>query len=629
MADSPPPSPTLHTDGPLFVEVKLGGQDLTIDGAEARITEIRVCEGVSMPPELRINCQLTPLEIQEGNLSDRIKKLLDKVVTVDVGYGDSDPTNIFTGTVTRAGQLIGDPGLRTPPANISQLHSYGVYNESERDIRSTPDFFWEQAADGNDSVVIGGSHDTFERMQRNRRCSIYTDKKYEEVIKSVISNEGGRPTVEEGPAERLKYLVQYQESDYNFLMRMLKEASLVYTALEEGKITCHSVISDDSSSEKYAITSGADNLGSAIVKGRQLNLTSTVSGYHPTKAEIETGEASGTALKGKTNSRGEVLGDFIEMVPEVGDRYPSLAVLDELAKQASGRLDAYAATTLIKFRCIAVLRPGDLVTIDGEKLAVQSVEHEIRAGVYECVAKAVTAGLPYHTVQQPHIPRIYGPQTAIVLSNKPESQDGCLRVKVEFHWPDGQSENAKSAWVRVVQPWAGQEHGTQFIPQPDDEVVVEFMNGDPSCPLITGSVYNGKQKEFYPSEADESETITAIKTRSNELKIDDLTDQELVQITAKKSFHTLANDEKANIIADDAGINVQHTDQPITITADQKAITLEAGTSITLKVGSNQIVIDSSGITIEGTQVAVSSNATTEVTSSGTTKIQGSLVQIN
>ena len=121
-------------------------------------------------------------------------------------------------------------------------------------------------------------------------------------------------------------------------------------------------------------------------------------------------------------------------------------------------------------------------------------------------------------------------------------------------------------------------------------------------------------------------------------RIDDVADAELVQITGKKTFQVIAGAEKAELKADDTQILVQHKQKPISVLADQdditvKAtsgnITIEAGTSITLKVGQCKIEITTSGITVKGTQVSINSDAGTEVKSSAITTVKGSLVQIN
>jgi type VI secretion system secreted protein VgrG len=242
---------------------------------------------------------------------------------------------------------------------------------------------------------------------------------------------------------------------------------------------------------------------------------------------------------------------------------------------------------------------------------------------YSSIVTAVAAGLPYHTVQKPHIPRIYGPQTAIVTDNIDPDAGGDCRVQVKFNWPDNGGEDPLSAYVRVAQPWAGLEHGTVFFPHPDDEVVVEFMNGDPNFPLITGSVYNGVNNEYYTPEVTTEPTAT-IRSTGNELRLIDTAGEETAILSSKTRIVNTLNDPEADIDDTTACVDIgpeklliNHPEKPIEVTAgadamtltaskavgitsETDAITIEASTSITLKVGGNEIVIDASGVTITG-----------------------------
>ena len=92
-------------------------------------------------------------------------------------------------------------------------------------------------------------------------------------------------------------------------------------------------------------------------------------------------------------------------------------------------------------------------------------------------------------------PAILGPQTAVVVGPPGEKcyMDDKGRAKVKFHWDRAKVDNDKrTCWLRVAYPYAGSDHGFQFHPLVDDEVVVTFLEGDPDKPLITGVVYNGK-----------------------------------------------------------------------------------------------------------------------------------------
>ena len=90
-------------------------------------------------------------------------------------------------------------------------------------------------------------------------------------------------------------------------------------------------------------------------------------------------------------------------------------------------------------------------------------------------------------------PRIYGPQTATVVgaSGNEIETDKHGRIKIQFHWDRiGKKDENSSCWVRVAQPWAGKGYGMFSLPRVGHEVVVQFLDGDPDRPLVTGSVYN-------------------------------------------------------------------------------------------------------------------------------------------
>jgi len=118
------------------------------------------------------------------------------------------------------------------------------------------------------------------------------------------------------------------------------------------------------------------------------------------------------------------------------------------------------------------------------------------------------------------------------------------RVKVQFHWDrEGKTDENSSCWIRVAQLWAGNTWGGMHIPRIGQEVVVEFLEGDPDRPLITGRVYNGAQMPPYTLPA--NATQSGIKSRSskngvaanfNELRFEDKKDAEQVYFHAEKDF---------------------------------------------------------------------------------------------
>jgi type VI secretion system secreted protein VgrG len=168
------------------------------------------------------------------------------------------------------------------------------------------------------------------------------------------------------------------------------------------------------------------------------------------------------------------------------------------------------------------------------------------------VEQAAIPFRPHFELKKPTMP---GPQTAIVVG--PEGKelhvDDMGRVKVQFHWDRKWHLNEKAtAWIRVSQPWAGQNWGAYFIPRIGQEVIVDFLNGDPDRPIIVGRVYNDHQPIPY-----KSPTQSGIKTRStpggnssnyNEIMFEDKMGEEKLNIHAELNMsRTVENDDTSSV----------------------------------------------------------------------------------
>ncbi|EOI1461122.1 type VI secretion system Vgr family protein, partial [Cronobacter malonaticus] len=172
--------------------------------------------------------------------------------------------------------------------------------------------------------------------------------------------------------------------------------------------------------------------------------------------------------------------------------------------------------------------------------------HEIRFEV-------IPADVPYRPAQKTPWPRTYGPQTAKVVGPQGESiwTDKYGRVKVKFHWDRlGKGDDTSSSWVRVSSAWAGQGFGGVQIPRVGDEVVVDFINGDPDRPLITGRVYN--EASMPPWELPGDATRMGFMTRSKDghrdnasyLFFEDKMGDELMDMHAEKNMNISVENDK-------------------------------------------------------------------------------------
>lgn len=173
---------------------------------------------------------------------------------------------------------------------------------------------------------------------------------------------------------------------------------------------------------------------------------------------------------------------------------------------------------------------------------------------FSCIPLAI----PFRPRRKTPKPAVQGPQTAIVVGPEGEEIwcDQYGRIKVQFHWDrDGQLDEESSCFVRVSQIWAGKNWGAQFIPRIGHEVIVEFIEGDPDRPIVTGCVYNEENKPPYDLPA--NQTQSGIKTRSskegtpnnfNEIRFEDKKGSEELALHAEKNLTTTVEADEVHTV---------------------------------------------------------------------------------
>jgi type VI secretion system secreted protein VgrG len=194
--------------------------------------------------------------------------------------------------------------------------------------------------------------------------------------------------------------------------------------------------------------------------------------------------------------------------------------------------------------------------------------------------------VPFRPQRTTPKPFVQGPQTAVVVGPSGEEiyTDKYGRVKVQFFWDrEGEQDENSSCWVRVSQPWAGKNWGALNIPRIGQEVIVEFLEGDPDRPIITGRVYNAEQMPPYT--LPDNMTRTTFMSRStqggtssnyNEFRIEDKTGSEQVFIHAEKDMDVRVKNDSREFVGNDRSLIVKGDqkeevdgEQHIQITNDQ------------------------------------------------------------
>lgn len=186
--------------------------------------------------------------------------------------------------------------------------------------------------------------------------------------------------------------------------------------------------------------------------------------------------------------------------------------------------------------------------------------------LYQCGFTAIPVACPFRLPRSTPRPVIAGPQTAIVTGTKGEeihtNEHGCVRVR--FHWDRSENEyEATSYWIRVAQIWAGKSWGAMFLPRVGQEVIVEFLEGDPDAPIVTGRVYNGQCAP--PYKLPDNKTMSTIKSSSskggdgfNEIRFEDMAGSEQLFIHAQKNMDIRVKADRFETIGHDRHLVVEN-----------------------------------------------------------------------
>lgn len=404
--------------------------------------------------------------------------------------------------------------------------------------------------------------------------------------------------IDRGRYPKLEYKVQYGETDYAFISRLLEEAGINFVFPDnDGKGTnlvfsdkleanamrpggalsyvdnpnreseqeyvtrvrlahavkpgAHVIRDYDFRNPSYALMGEAPKASGAEAKYEQYH-------YEPGASLIEGGKGGGTPA---ADDKGVA-------------RYEQSHAKDRADRMLGG---ARSDKRVVSFECNTIdICPGQVVAIDrhphadiGEdkRLLITEFSAEGTPGEeWSMSASAAFADAPYRPSQKTSKPRVNGVQSATVVgpSGQEIHTDEFGRVRVQFPWDrDGQNDENSSCWIRVSQGWAGTGYGMIMIPRIGHEVLVGFLEGDPDQPIVVGRVYNAKQ--VVPHKLPDYKTRSTWKSDTslgsngfNEIMFEDKKGQELVYEQAQKNRRRLVKNDETITIGHDRQKYVQN-----------------------------------------------------------------------
>jgi type VI secretion system secreted protein VgrG len=513
-------------------------------------------------------------------------------------------------------------------------------------------------------------------LTRTSDCRIFQNKKTPDIIQQIFNDFGFKDYALRlyGDFAPREYCVQYRETAFNFVSRLMEEEGIFYFfEHENGK---HTLVLANSPTEhkpcphqstvRYEAIPGAFQQDDVILDWR-LEQELRPGKYALADYDFENPATNlGVNVSGKgTYELYDYPGEYLKRSDGDGRVRIRLQEAETPYMVGYGSSDCRVFASGYKFNLREHYRSNQ-----NQAYVLTAVRHmasqggDFRSGSdddfhYQNTFECIPASTPFRPTRVTPEPIIQGAQTAVVVGPSGEEifTDKYGRVKVQFHWDrEGKLNENSSCWIRVAQLWAGKKWGGMYIPRVGQEVIVEFLEGDPDRPIVTGRVYNAEQMPPYdlPSE----KTKSTVKTYSsqggggfNEIRFEDKKGSEQIFIHAEKNqdlrikndrFETIGGETHLIVAKDQLeqvkGDKHQHVNGDLnekvdgtkSLTAGQdlqekvqlnyaldagmeiylKAgmnLVIESGTMLTLKVGGNFINMNPAGVFISGTMVMINS----------------------
>ncbi len=401
-------------------------------------------------------------------------------------------------------------------------------------------------------------------LTRTSDCRIFQNQTVPDIIEKIFSDLGFTDFDKRlhGSYEPREYCVQYRETDFNFVARLMEEEGISYF-FEHTKDKHVMVLTDDPSEFKPCELQPHVMYNSIVgEKGDEqvVNDLSLSQEIRPGKYQVKDFNFEQPTL----NLAASVDGAderHLEIYDYPGE-YRKKAQGDRLARIRMEEEDAAIIVVNGTGTCMGFVSGCRFelkqhYRSDANKAYVltsvyhscsqgdnyrssfnQAIEDLRYSNHFQCVPHSVH----YRPPRMTPVPVIHGSQTAIVVGPSGEEiyVDKFGRVKVQFHWDrEGKYDDKSSCWVRVSQNWAGKRWGAVFLPRIGQEVIVDFLDGDPDQPIITGRVYNGESMPPYT--LPDEKTKSAIKSYSskggggfNEIRFEDKKGSEQLFLHAEK-----------------------------------------------------------------------------------------------
>lgn len=493
------------------------------------------------------------------------------------------------------GDVIGQPAVLTVEGIESERTFHGIINRFAQ-TGTSGRFFLYTARMVPSAWLLGLERD----------CRIFQNKNVQEIARDIMEESSiASDSFDfrlQGNYPSRPYCVQYDESDLDFINRLMEEEGIFY--FFEHSQDGHLMVFGDGTVNYQPLEGDATieyNPGrdmvaeeEAVIRfGFSRQLTPgryTMRDYNFNNPSLDL-TADETADENTEREIFEFPGNYEEQ-PE-GSRLAQVRL-----QQTVMYRDLASGTSVCPRFC-----PGFTFTLAGHSLDSLNQEYLLTEVVHQGRQpqvlgeradteagseylnrfKAVPSSVTIRPERRTPRPRIRGVHTAVVVGPSGEEiyTDELGRIKVQFHWDrNGQQDENSSCWIRVSQAWAGPGWGAVFIPRIGQEVIVDFVDGDPDRPIVTGAVYHGTNVPPWPLPDEKTKSGIRSETSTggggnNEIRFDDQSDHEEIYIHAQKDMNVEINNNRTHTVGGNDNTTIEknrtlHVKKNCTENIDQK-----------------------------------------------------------
>ena len=509
-------------------------------------------------------------------------------------------------------------------------------------------------------------------LTRTANCCIYQNLSTVDIVEKIFGALGFSDYQSKltGTYPKRVYCVQYRETAFQFISRLLEEEGIFYYfSHANGKHTM--ILADDASgyatcpesSVVYIPIEPREQPSDRIVgwqhtyEYRSGKFTLTDYNFEqPTNSLLST---TSTTVSLPSISSYEVF-DYPGIYQDTG-RGSTLAGVRVGADEAAYEVVRARSTyrTFTPGGKFTVTRHSDQSEVN-QSFVITSINHSGSGReLYQNGFEAIPAAVVYRPETLTPKPMIRGTQTAVVVGSSGEEiwPDKYGRIKVQFYWDRvGTNDENSSCWIRCAQSWTGNTWGVLFIPRIGQEVVVSFLEGNPDQPLVIGVVANANEMPAYT--LPDNKTRSYIKTHSskqggstdsNEIRFEDLKSSEEIYIHAQKDLNSVVENNETLTVgsskADDGSQTISiYKDRTITVQTGNESTTIKKGNrtievdtgnqSTTIKQGNRTVEIDQGNdtLTIKQGNLSIQMSAgsgTVEAAQTITLKVGSNSIEIS